>query len=74
VLVKINPYAFNPDRIHRLAERNLAKSQRIVNLFLERFNPQAPLQDDEFAARTAALRKEINQEVDLEDARTVLSR
>lgn len=74
VLVKVNPYAFNPDRIHRLAERNLSKSQRIVNLFLDRFNPQYPLADDEFTARTATLRKEINQDVDLEDARVVLTK
>jgi glutamate dehydrogenase len=74
VLVKVNPYAFNPDRIHRLAERNLGKSCKIIELFLHRFNPSSPLGDEEFQARSAAVRKEINQEVDLEDARIVLSK
>ncbi len=72
VLVKQNPYAFSPDRIARLAERNLMQSISIANLFLNRFNPSSPLDDATFALRSDQLRREIASGVDLEDARTVL--
>ena len=39
VLTKVNPYAFNPDRIATLGERNLPRVTQIVDLFLERFDP-----------------------------------
>jgi len=72
VLCKVNPYAFNPDRIARIAERNLPQTLKIVDLLLERFDPDKPLKDEEFAKRCADLVKEINRAVDLEDARTIL--
>ncbi len=71
-LVKVNPYAFSSDRIGRLAERNLKHATKIVDLFLSRFNPDHPLHDEAFAHQEAALREEIANEVDLEEARTVL--
>lgn len=72
VLVKQNPYAFNPDRIGRLAERNLSHAVSVATLFFDRFNPDAPLDDSTFALRSDQLRREIASGVDLEDARTVL--
>lgn len=74
VLVKNNPYAFNPDRILRLAERNLDQAVCIVNLFLRRFDPSGPMNDATLREESDALRREITQAVDLEDARTVLNR
>jgi glutamate dehydrogenase len=72
VLVKANPYAFNPDRIARLAERELAHSLSIVSLLMDRFNPDHPLDDAAFEQRSEAIRTQVLQSVDLEDARTVL--
>ena len=73
-LVKVNPYAYNPDRIATLAERNLPRVTAIADLFLERFNPQKPLSNDAFHARCAALVKEFDASVDGEDARMVLKK
>lgn len=72
VLVKLNPYAFSPDRIGRLAERNIEQSAKIARLFLDRFNPANPLDDKSFHTRFAELRSEIGTAVDLEDSRTLL--
>lgn len=72
VLVKQNPYAFNPDRIGRLAERNLTHAASIATLLLDRFNPDQPLDDATFAARSEQLTRDISSGVDLEDARIVL--
>jgi len=71
-LVKQNPFAFSLDRIGRLAERNLAQSTAIADLFLERFHPQDALDDEAFRARIETLRENIENDVDLEDARTIL--
>lgn len=71
-LVKENPYAFNPDRILRLAERNLPIALMIANLYIDRFDIRKPLSDTEFEQRSAKIRHEITENVDLEDARTVL--
>lgn len=74
-LVKVNPYAFNPDRIATLAERNLSHAIAIAELFFERFNPTAArLADDAFDARCKALHKAIDAEVDGEDSRTILKK
>ncbi|MCI0631144.1 MAG: NAD-glutamate dehydrogenase, partial [Phycisphaerales bacterium] len=73
-LVKTNPYAYNPDRIATLCERNLARVTSITDLFLERFDPANPLGDQEFATRSTALVKEFDSAVDGEDARTVLKK
>jgi len=72
VLVKINPYAFSQDRIRSLAERNLRQTQAIVRLFLDRFDPDRPLDDEQYRQRVAAIDQQIVGEVDLEDARIVL--
>ncbi|HWB20776.1 MAG TPA: NAD-glutamate dehydrogenase domain-containing protein, partial [Phycisphaerales bacterium] len=72
VLCKINPYAYNPDRIFRIAEKNLPQSLKIVELLMDRFDPQTRLDDAEFERRAADIVKDINRSVDLEDARVVL--
>jgi glutamate dehydrogenase len=72
VLVKVNRYAFDRHRIDLLTERNLAQSVKIADLLLDRFNPGHSLDDAALEQRSAALRQEINRDVDLEDARTLL--
>ncbi len=72
VLSKVNSYAFNPDRILPLAERNLPLLLQIVDLFLDRFDPTDPLSDDVFEERSGTLEQRIDVEVDLEDGRTTL--
>ncbi len=74
VLVKINPYAFARDRIYRLVERHLTQSSAIAELFEARFDPDARLDDVEFERRAAQIIADMEAEVDLEDARTLLSR
>lgn len=73
-LVKVNPYAYNPDRIATLAERNLPKVVGIADLFLDRFNPDKPLSDSDFEKRFTAQQKDIESTVDGDEARTVLKR
>ncbi|MDP6601408.1 MAG: NAD-glutamate dehydrogenase [Phycisphaerales bacterium] len=73
-LVKINPYAFNPDRMESLARENLDITVAIADLFRARFNPDVTLGDGSFAEQVAALHEGIDSRVDLEDARTVLHR
>jgi hypothetical protein len=74
VLVKVNSYAFNPDRIAKLAERNLAHVISLADLFLERFRPVNPLTDAEFEGRCQLLFKDIDSTVDGDDSRTVLKK
>lgn len=73
-LVKVNPFAFNQDRIRNLAEKNLTLAVQIADLFLERFHPDDALTDDEYHRRSSAIDREIDNKVDLEDARIVLRR
>ncbi|MCH2132922.1 MAG: NAD-glutamate dehydrogenase [Phycisphaerales bacterium] len=71
-LLKINRYAFTAERIRRLAEENIELSLAVCDLFLDRFNPHHPLDDTVFDDRSAAIRSRFDDEVDLEDARTIL--
>lgn len=72
VLVKQNSYAFNMHRILAMAERNIGPALAIAQLLLDRFDPDGPLDDAAFAERSARIGKEIDNRVDLEDARIVL--
>jgi glutamate dehydrogenase len=72
VLVKRNPYAFNPTRLDTLSRENIEISYRIAELFRNRFNPDKPLSDNDFESEYANLTEKINNAVDLEDARTLL--
>ena len=58
VLVPVNPYAYTVDRLLDVLESHLPLGLRAVDLFAERFDPRAPLADDAFAGRLAALRSE----------------
>ncbi|MCH8823033.1 MAG: NAD-glutamate dehydrogenase [Planctomycetes bacterium] len=73
LLLKTNRYAFELDRIVRLAERNILHSSKIADLMLARFNPNDPLDDERFETRKIQLLEQIASDVDLEEARTVLS-
>lgn len=73
VLVKVNPHAFDRDRVEKLAERNLTQSIEIVDLLLARFDPDGPVDDATFEQRCAELRRQIEGDVDLESARTLLN-
>ena len=72
VLVAKNRYAFTSERVRRLAVDNLSLTTAIVDLFLDRFQPDHPLADERFDDRAATLRERIDADVDLEDARYVL--
>ena len=72
VLVKQNPYAFNPDRLLAMVVRNLEPAVAIADLFLHRFDPASPLSDDGFERNCAAIVNTIDGDVDLEDARELL--
>ncbi len=72
VLVKRNPYAFTMDRIRRLAETNIEIATTITDLMKQRFNPAHPLPDSDFWTSVRRLKQRINDETDLEDARTIL--
>jgi len=74
VLVKENPYAFARDRIVRLIERHMELAKEIVSLFFDRFNPERPLSTAAYQERQAAIRNDIESEIDLEDARVLLNR
>ena len=73
-LLKVNPYAYNPDRIATLAERNLPRVTSIADLFLDRFNPEKPLDEKSFENRANELQKEFDSSVDGDDARAVLKK
>ncbi len=72
-LLKMNRYAFTAERIRRLAEDNIGLSMTVCDLFLDRFNPNHPLDDSVFESRAMAIRERFEDEVDLEDARTILN-
>ncbi|MHC5113461.1 MAG: NAD-glutamate dehydrogenase domain-containing protein [Planctomycetota bacterium] len=74
VLVKHNLYAFSAERIHLLMEREIDHAARIADLFLARFDPSAPLDDDAMAQAVKEIQHAIDNDVDLEDARTILTR
>jgi len=72
VLTHRNRYAYTSERIRRLAVENLGLTTTLCDLFLDRFHPDHPLDDQAFDQRRDMLRSEIDAEVDLEDARVVL--
>ncbi|MCP3905945.1 MAG: glutamate dehydrogenase [Planctomycetes bacterium] len=74
VLVKHNLYAFSLERIHRLIDREIGIATRIADLFLARFDPAGPLDDEKLDVAIKELEHEIDNDVDLEDARTILVR
>ncbi|MFK7961330.1 MAG: NAD-glutamate dehydrogenase domain-containing protein [Phycisphaerales bacterium] len=73
LLIKRNTFGFNSTRIGRLVERSIDAATGIADLFLARFAPGHALDDDAFRARRDELHAAITRDVDLEDARTILT-
>jgi len=71
ILLKKNAYAFNPARLHSLMLENIDLVISIVNLLIQRFNPEAPLADKAYDKKRADISNLIENTVDLEDARTL---
>nr|MBC8522332.1 NAD-glutamate dehydrogenase [PVC group bacterium] len=71
ILVKRNPYAFNPTRLHSLMLGNLDVATSIANLLRERFDPDNHSSDDAYDKSRTIISEQIENTVDLEDARTL---
>ncbi|MDP7008682.1 MAG: NAD-glutamate dehydrogenase [Phycisphaerales bacterium] len=71
ILVKKNPYAFNPTRLQGLMVGNLDVAVTIADLLHERFDPNNLMSDDAFEAAKTRISEHIENTVDLEDARTL---
>ena len=72
ILVKRNPYAFNPTRLDTLTRENISIATAIGRLFYDRFNPASPMSDHLYQEKRDSLIETIENSVDLEDARTLL--
>ena len=71
ILVKKNPYAFNPTRLHTLMIGNIEVAAAIALLLQQRFNPDDLMSDKAYDAARATIHEQIENTVDLEDARTL---
>lgn len=71
ILVKKNPYAFNPTRLHTLMIGNIEVAADIALLLQQRFNPDDLMSDKAYDAARATIHEQIENTVDLEDARTL---
>ena len=71
ILVKKNPYAFNPTRLHSLMIGNIEVAATIALLLQQRFNPDDLMSDKAYDAARATIHEQIKNTVDLEDARTL---
>ncbi|WP_428263124.1 NAD-glutamate dehydrogenase domain-containing protein [Haliangium sp.] len=72
-LVHESSHSFARDRIYELCERLLPLSSAIADLFLARFDPAAPMSEDERDQATRELLIRIEREADDPDGRRVLS-
>ena len=72
VLVKHNPYAFNPTRLETLSRENIEIASDIAVLLRRRFDPSGPLTESNYESQRNNLIETIDNTVDLEDARTLL--
>lgn len=70
-LVHRDRLLFSIERIGATVERDIEMSMRISQLFRDRFNPEAPLADAEFARRVGILRGEIAQKEDPDGTATI---
>lgn len=71
ILVKKNPYAFNPTRLHSLMIGNIEVATTIALLLQQRFNPDDLMSDKAYDTARAAIHEQIENTVDLEDAKTL---
>ena len=68
-LARDNPFAFTRNRLFQYIDRTPSMSIAVADVFLARFEPEAPLTEAEVAKRLAALSDRIDDEVDAETAR-----
>ncbi len=73
VLVKLNADAFDRDRILKCVKKNIRISHAIVLLFIQRFDPDSPLAIGAYSTQAAALRNDIETNVDRESSRQILT-
>lgn len=73
VLVKRNPYAFNPTRLQSMMEGNLEVASSIAHLMHQRFDPSNRMSDESYESTRLSLIEQIENTVDLEDARTLFN-
>ncbi|MSR18717.1 MAG: hypothetical protein EXS00_06070 [Phycisphaerales bacterium] len=71
-LSPINPFAFARDRVLVTFESNLTITLSGIELFLDRFNPAAPLPDAEFNRRRDSANAEIDARSDSDATRSIL--
>jgi len=72
VLVKENPFAFARDHIEETAARHTDIAGEIAALFLERFDPDHPMEAAEFGSAVRTLTDRIGEVVDRDEDQTVL--
>jgi len=71
-LTRENPVSFARDRVLSLATRHLGLSASVADLLHDRFNPVSGMSDETYEQRAAALRDQVEHDVDGDDARRVL--
>lgn len=73
-LAKENPFAFAVSRMREivLREQHLMHARAIADLFLDRFNPDAPLSNADFATRQADIKQAIHNSVESWDSELLL--
>ncbi|MBL9140225.1 MAG: NAD-glutamate dehydrogenase, partial [Phycisphaerae bacterium] len=72
-LVHRDRLLFSIERITATAERTIETVMRMTQLFRDRFNPEGPLADMEFARRASAIRSEITQKDDPDGTAAILT-
>jgi glutamate dehydrogenase len=73
LLVKSNRYLYSRAHIAASLEQHLPLGEKLVALFLARFDPRQPLSDQEYQQRADALGGEVTAKVEDDVAGTVLS-
>ena len=73
ILVKKNPYAFNPTRLHALMSGNIGIASSIADLLQQRFDPDNLMSDEAYDVARTSILEHFKNTVDLEDARTLFT-
>ncbi|MFO0722665.1 MAG: NAD-glutamate dehydrogenase [Myxococcota bacterium] len=71
ILIRENSFAFAKDRVLSLAKKAPRFVGAVAQLFLERFRPEAPLEDAPFAARAKEAKEEAERSLETEDLRRI---
>jgi len=74
-LSKVDRFAFAGWRLNAMAQspENLPIACAIAHLLLARFNPENPMDEDEFLAKAAEIRNTIDEKISADDASTLLT-